>query len=196
MGATFTVYAVPFDQLRRVPGSGDRALVAAIAASGAYFLAQVDDLADADAGEEVPTCREALGQLVDGRPMAGHLGYLYGYALEAICAHLGRELEGVSAISRASGWIDPVDAFLGAAGVPVALTDLVFGPCPVAIPTPDDHPFIGSWPPAAIPAALAALRRADANGLDEEAAATVALIRDWLEAAAAEPGLGLVGFLS
>jgi len=194
MSSTFSVYAVSFDRLRRVPGSRDRALIEAIATTHEDFFAQIDELADSE--EEVPTCREALEQLVEGSPLADHLGHLYGYALEAVCAHLGRELDGVPAISGASGWIDPVDAFLREKGVPITLTDLVFGASPVDLPTPDDHPYIGSWPPESIPTALAAIRGVDTAGLDFETAETVDLIRGWLEAAASEPGAGLVGVLS
>jgi hypothetical protein len=194
MSSTFSVYAVPYDRLKRVPGSRDRDLVEAIVGAHEHFFAQIDELADEE--DEVPSCREALAQIVEGAPLAGHLGYLYGYALEAVCDHLGRELDGVSSISRAAGWIDPVDEFLRDKGVPIALSDLVFGACPVDIPTPDDHPFIGSWPPMVIPAALEAIRRVDATGVDYDTAESVAQIRGWLEAAAVEPGVGLVGFLS
>ena len=105
----------------------------------------------------MPGCRR---EIIEGAPLAAHLGYLYGYALEAICAHLGRELPGVSSISRAAAWIDVVDEPLEGKGIPIGLSTLVFGVCPVGIPTPDDHPSIGSWPPHVIPGALEAIRRA------------------------------------
>ena len=74
MSSTFSVYAVPYDRLKRVPGSRDRDLVEAIAGVHEYFFAQIDELADEE--EEVPSCREALAQIVEGAALAGHLGYL------------------------------------------------------------------------------------------------------------------------
>lgn len=194
MGSTFRVYAVPFGRLKRVPGSRDRALADAIAVEHADRFADVDDLADEE--EDVPTCREALDRLVDGEIRADDPGYVYGYVLEAVCSHLGRELEGVSGISGASGWIDPVDTFLRSRGFPLELVGLVFGACPVEFPTPDDAPYIGSWPPEAIPAALESIRAVDESGEDFDVAETVGLIRRWLEAAAEEPDCGIVGVLS
>lgn len=134
MNSTFSVYAVPFGRLKRVPGSRDRDLVEAIAGAHEYFFAQIDELADEE--DEVLSCQEALAQVVEGYP--------FGYILEAVCGHLGREFDGVYSISRASGWLGPVDEFLRARGVSIALSVLVFGACPVDIPTPNEDPFIGS----------------------------------------------------
>jgi hypothetical protein len=194
MSSTLSVYVISFDRLKNVRGSRDRGLVEAIGAELEYFLSQVDELRDED--EDVPTCRDAVAQIVEGAPLAAHLGYLYGYALEAICAHLGRELPGVSSISRAAAWIDEVDEFLAGKGIPIGLSNLVFGVCPVDIPTPDDHPSIGSWPPHVIPGALEAIRRADLAGSDDGTTETIAQVRGWLEVAAGDPEEGLMGFLS
>jgi hypothetical protein len=194
MSSTLSVYVISFDRLKNVRGSRDRGLVEAIGAELEYFLSQVDELRDED--EDVPTCRDAVAQIIEGAPLAAHLGYLYGYALEAICAHLGRELPGVSSISRAAAWIDVVDELLEGKGIPIGLSTLVFGVCPVDIPTPDDHPSIGSWPPHVIPGALEAIRRADLAGSDDGTTETIAQVRGWLEAAAGDPEEGLMGFLS
>jgi hypothetical protein len=194
MSSTLSVYVISFDRLKKVRGSRDRGLVEAIGAELESFLSQVDELRDED--EDVPTCRDAVAQIIEGAPLAAHLGYLYGYALEAICAHLGRELPGVSSISRAAAWIDVVDELLEGKGIPIGLSTLVFGVCPVDIPTPDDHPSIGSWPPHVIPGALEAIRRADLAGSDDETTETIAQVRGWLEAAAGDPEEGLMGFLS
>jgi hypothetical protein len=193
MSSTLSVYVISFDRLKKVRGSRNRGLVEGIGAELEYFLSQVDELRDED--EDVPTCRDAVAQIMERAPLATHLGYLYGYALEAICAHLGRELPGVSSISRAAAWIDVVDELLEGKGIPIGLSTLVFGVCPVDIPTPDDHPSIGSWPPHVIPGALEAIRRADLAGSDDETTETIAQIRGWLEAAG-DPEEGLMGFLS
>jgi hypothetical protein len=192
MSSTLTVYAIPFERLQRVPGSRDRGLVEAVSAESRGFLAQIDALGDGD--EERPRCRDALAQIVEGAALSPHLGYLYGYALEALCAYLGRELPNVSGISGASAWVEKADELLRGRGAPVGLTDLVYGVCPVEIPEPDDYPYIGAWPPHVIPAALGAVRCVDPQGLGYELRETVARVRAWLEAAGS--GEGLVRFLS
>ena len=89
-----------------------------------------------------------------------------------------------------------LDEFLRGKGIPIGLSNLVFGVCPLDMPTPDDQPSIGSWPPHVIPGALEAIRRADLAGSDYETTETITQIRGWLEAAVANPEEGLVGFLS
>ena len=127
---------------------------------------------------------------------AKQLRYLYGYGLEAICAHIGEELPNICPIARATAWIKGVDALLESKGVSVRLTTLVFGGSPVPIPEPDDYPGIGEWSASEVPAALAALRSLDLTGVDEEMAETFAQIRGWLEEAAKRPGVSIIGFLS
>src|SRR5436190_396685 len=68
--------------------------------------------------------------------------------------------------------------------------------CADAVPEPDDYPFIGTWPPAAIPPALTALQSLDFTPLPPDLAETFTQIRDWLQAAAAMPETTLIGFLS
>jgi hypothetical protein len=194
MSSTLTVYAISFERLERVPGSRDLALVGAIGTELEDFLARIDELRDDE--DETPSCREAVAQIVAGAPLSPHLGYLYGFALEAICAYIGRELPNVSGICGTSAWVDQVDDYLRSEGVPVGLAGLIYGGCPVEIPEPDDYPFIGSWPPQVIPSALGAIRGVETEGLDYEMAETIAQIRAWLEAAAENPEEGLIGFLS
>ena len=124
------------------------------------------------------------------------MGYLYGYALEAICIRLGQDLPEISGICGVSAWVDEVDAILISQGVPVGLTDLIFGSYPVEIPRPDDYPFIGSWPPRVICEALRASRGVALAGMNPEMADTVGQVRVWLEAAAVDAAYGLIGFLS
>src|SRR3954451_15373640 len=124
MSSTLSVYAISFDRLKEVPGSRNHRLVESISRDLEYFLNQIDELRDEEEGV-VPTCREAVAQIIEGAPLSPRLGYLYGYALEAICAHLGRELLAVHAIGRAAAWVDGVDDLLQGRGVPVRLSDLV-----------------------------------------------------------------------
>lgn len=196
MSSSLSAYAISFDHLKRVPGSRDRALVEAVGVEFADFLGRIDDLKDEDAEDPIPSCLEAIAQIVDRAPLADHAGYVYGYAVEALCGHLGRELPNVAGISGASDWLNEVDEMLTARGVPLSLSSLVFGECPVEIPRPDDHPFIGSWPPHVIPQALDVMRHVDLSGLDFEMTETFEQILAWLEITARAPENGVVGFLS
>jgi hypothetical protein len=76
MSSTFSVYAVPFDRLKRVLGSRDRDLIEAIAGAHEHFFAQIDEMADEE--DEVTSCSGAPAQVVEGAPLAGSLGYVYG----------------------------------------------------------------------------------------------------------------------
>jgi hypothetical protein len=194
MSSTLNVYAISFERLKRIPGSRDPALVEQVGTEFEDFFARIDKLGDDE--DEILSCREAVAQIVNGDPLSPHLGYVYGYALEAICASLGRELPNVAGISGASDWVDEVDETLRSKGVPVELTNLIFGGSPLEIPEPDDYPFIGSWPPSVIPAALGAIRGVDLESLNYEMAETIAQLRAWLEAAAENPEEGLIGVLS
>ena len=186
------VYAVLLERLGQIVGSRDRKIAGAIIDAQEDFLSSIDEI---DAEAEM-TCADAVGELVNGEVSEDGPGYLYGYALEAICAQAGRELPNISAIAGASDWIEEVDAVLKSRGVPVRLSQLVYGGSPVLIPEPDDYPFIGTWPAAAIPGALAAFEAADLGGLDEEMVETLEQMRGWLEEAAKNQGESLVGFLS
>jgi hypothetical protein len=201
MSTTLEVYAVSLDELRRVAGSRDEGLISAIVVEQASWLAEIDAIRDVDEEEagETLTCAQALAQIINGEIRAEvpwYQRHLYGYALEALCGHLGEPLENVSAITGASGWVDEVDAFLIENDVPIRLSDLMFGKIPLEIPEPDDYPCIGSWSAGVIAGALVPLRRIGGNPEDPEMAETIGQLRDWIEAAASRPGYGLVGFLS
>jgi hypothetical protein len=192
MSSSINVFVVDLDQLRGAIGARNEKLVAAICEDQESFLATIDDIDD----EAELKCGEAVGHLICGTPSDEYPGYLYGYALEAICRQLGRELENICPICGASDWLEEVDQALQDQKVPVALSMLVYGICPVEIPTPDDYPFIGSWPHESIPPALAALQRLETFGLDREMTETFQQIRSWLADAATTPGQAIMGFLS
>ena len=192
MSSAISVYAVPLSRLKYVVGSGDRAVIDATIADYKAFLTGIDTID----GEAEMTSADAVADLVNGVATENGPGYLYGYALEALCGHIGKELPNICPIARASGWIRETDAALEGKGVPVRIGTLVFGGSPVPIPEPDDAPCIGAWPASVIPAALEAFRSLDLTDVDDEMAETFAQVRGWLEAAAQRPGVSIIGFLS
>jgi hypothetical protein len=192
MSSSIYVYLVSTAQLKQGVGSGDGGLLSAIIIDQDDFLARIDEIDE----EAEFICAEAVADLIHGRTQEECPEYLYGYALEAICAQVGKELANICPIVRASDWINDIDAQLVAAGVPVSLEMLVFGGSPVPIPTPEDYPCIGTWPAEKIPTALAAMNALDLSSFDDETETTFDQIKEWLKAAATKPGSSLIGFLS
>ncbi len=192
MSNSINVMVVELDKMRRAIGSGDRKLIEAIQKDQEWFLSTIDDIDD----EAELKCAQAVEHLIVGNPSDDYPGYLYGYALEAICRQLGRELENICPICGAGDWLEEVDAALKIHKIPLEISTLVFGLCPVEIPQPDDYPMIGSWPPQSIPPALAALKWLEMFGMDREMTDTFRQIRSWLADAATTPECAIVGFLS
>jgi hypothetical protein len=192
MSSSLNVYALPMERLRQLIGSRDQTTIDAIVEGKEDFFSGVDDI-----HEEVElTCADAVAELLNGEWSEDAPGYLYGYALEAICSHIGETLPNICPISRASDWIEEVDALLEDKGIPVRLTGLVDGGSPVPIPEPDDYPFIGTWTAAELALAKSAFESADLTDIDPEMALTLQQVRDWVQAAERNPGASLIGFLS
>jgi hypothetical protein len=165
MGYGLTVYTVQLDQLKRAIGSRDAALADAVIEAHRELLEGVDQIgaeAEADGSDPVSfTAADAVRHLIDNQVVAGAPGYVYGYALQAICSHLGEEIDSIVPISRVSEWADDVDAALAPSQLGVTLVDLIYGGSPVKIPEPDDWPGIGFWPPEKVAAAWAVARDID-----------------------------------
>lgn len=188
------VYAVPFAGLRRLAGSKDRGALRAILAENGDLIRLADDHLGKGATFR---CADALAELVDGSgPSDAAPRYLYRCALEAACSHLG-EFQGEFDPSGR----DDVDAGLARLGVPLSYSDLLRGDGVVPLPACDLPPYVGSWPPEQVAAAVLAFRRSgiealpwDEGGLYEELDERVGLIRHAVEEAARRPGWGVVAF--
>ena len=192
MSSGINVYAVTLERLKQVVGSRDQAAIDAIVKGHEDFLSSIDDIDE----EAELTCADAVAELINGDLSEDAPGYLYGYAVEAICSHVGEELPNVCPIAGASDWIEEVDALLEDKGIPVRLNGLVYGGSPVSIPEPDDYPFIGKWTTDELASAKTAFESADLTNVDPEMAETLQQMRGWIEAAAKKPGVSIVGFLS
>jgi hypothetical protein len=182
---------VSVERLKQVVGSCDKAMIDAIAEGHEDFLSSIDDI-DEDA--EL-TCADAVAELINDELSEDGAGYLYGYAVEAICSHLGLELPNICPIAGTSDWIEEIDSLLKDKGIPLRLTGLVYGGSPVPIPEPDDYPFIGAWTAAQIAAAKTAFDNADLADVEPDLSETLELIRGWVEAATGRPDVSVVGFL-
>src|SRR5215469_13673112 len=95
MSMALTVYAVPWYELRDIPGSRRRKLVTEIERQ--YGPRQSLDEMFGDIygdGEPPRTLGEAVRQIVNGADLHPGKGTLYAYAVEAICWSLGTMFEG------------------------------------------------------------------------------------------------------
>jgi hypothetical protein len=129
---TLVVYLLDLDELRRAVGSRDEALLSAVIADDPEAFEPEEP--DPDDREEIPP-GEALRHLVMGEKHDPGSAHQYGYALEHLCRHLGRRLEG--------GWWESIRwTVLQATG----MEEILAGP-PVPLPPNDSFPVIGFLTP-------------------------------------------------
>lgn len=192
MGYCISVFLMPRDALAQAMGSRNDQLVSAVKANQAWLLSSADDIDD----EAQIDCATAVRNLVHGESDDSP-GYLYGYALKALCQQLGRELPEIAAISGAFDWVEEIDAALAERSVPLALSDLIYAGSPVDIPEPEDFPAIGHWQPETITQAHVAMAALDlVQEADGDLRETLEQIRGWLDAAVKAPGASVIGFLA
>jgi len=119
MSYATAIYAVDLDQIREVVGAGNRKLIK-----------QVKKLTTIDAGDSdgIPI-GQAIEELIRGLFTDTDSGYMYGYALEGLCQHLGTRLD-----SDSVG--DVCDLELD--------SPLEDARHPIALPEIDDFPMISS----------------------------------------------------
>lgn len=192
MSSSITVYAVSLEQLKQVVGSRAQQLIDSILNEQEGFLSSIDDIDD---GVDM-TCAEAVAALINGERPDDAPGYLFGYALEAVCSTLGDELPNISQIAGAADWIEEVDALLERKGIPVRLEQLVYYGSPVPIPEPDDYPFIGIWPASLLAAASTSFQTVDLSDVEPRMAETLQQLAGWVKVASSKPGTSIIGFLS
>jgi len=198
MSSGLSVYAVSIDQLKRVLGSRDSRWIKAVQENAAGLIESVDDVQTPDEGEESHTCGEAVAHLINGETSDALPGSLYGFALEAICSEVGEFAGDVCPINRVSGFVEWLDEGLAAHGVPVRMEKLIFGTDPVPLPDRDENPLIGWWSPEECAAAAAAFRDLDlaTAEADSELRESLEQVREWVQQAAATPGVSIIGFLA
>ena len=132
MSYSLVPYFVDLDQLRRVVGSKDETLIAAVHASDPARFDDAGGENDDGYGEEL-SLGAALSQLVMGEKLNKSHAHQYGYALERVCEHVGQRL-------TCNLWCGVRWAAMEDTGVDAILTRS--GP-PVKLPPIPDFPTIG-----------------------------------------------------
>lgn len=198
MSLSLSLFLVDPEVTRAVVGSGDVRIRRAIGGRFKQDLSRDDEYFAHEIENGAPTRYEALTAVVDGGPFDEAHAFQYGYAYRMICAFHGRRLYGNSFSPFRYAWLERVDEALKALGID-AVTVSEFG---YGLPSPlpyTDLPGHGSWSADTCAAALTqyeAVTEEQFAALDDEVREAVEEIGSWLAETRANPGRGLVGFLS
>lgn len=196
-------YLVPADDIRSVFGSNDRELVRDMIAEFPTRIRSLEEWAAGyyeDQSDEREVERLTVAQAVENI-VRGDLGdsdplhyNLYLGVWELVCSYLGRRLPEHWSVRWS--WIEPFDQWLGRAGLPVRVGDLIYStPPPFPLPkNPDTGMSVGHWPAEDISRSRLLLARADLRPEDDEQADTVDALRRWFEAACEVRNPMIVGF--
>jgi hypothetical protein len=185
------VYSVPLDELRALPGSGDRARkkkLARMIVKDFIGREDVDEMFSEQFDDPPNTMNGAVQQILNGEPLLEDRGGLYGYAVEGLCWAIG------STFFLPIGFPghEALDEFLTAHGSPVTLERLLFSGFPLPIPEPESYPMAGVWEPPQVIAASAFLATLPRAKGDLEVG--IAEVRAWVAEAVKHETDGLVGF--
>jgi hypothetical protein len=120
-------YLVDLDALARAVGSKDESIIAAVTAR------DPEAFAEDDGDDEEISLGRALRDLVMGNPPVEESAHQYGYALEQLCDHLGKRLDGED-VWEGIRW-----EVLEATG----MEEIMERKPPVPLPKTDDFPAIG-----------------------------------------------------
>jgi hypothetical protein len=179
MSYSLSPYQVDLDALRRAVGSRDESLLAVMVADDPR-LAEPEKAGRTR--REIPLGR-ALRHLVMGEPAVEGSAHQYGYALEALCKHLGGSLP--SAEWAGVSWFA-----LEATGLDGLMTGA--GP-PVTLPPIEDFPAIGHLGADEVAERAASPARDRPGGVDPEYLPLIDEFQGWLRTAASGRN-GLVFF--
>jgi hypothetical protein len=176
----------------RLFGSESAKLLKAIKREYRYRFEQ-DEVDD----DDEPTLEQALADLLAGNELNASYGHKYAYAFELLCDHFGEFLDNSAWSAMRGEWADQVEDAMKQAGIDEQALSvrghLMHRGPPVAIPEPDDFPFVGFLRKNEIADAARAIDSADLSSVDEEVQESMIQVRGWLERCE-EVGCDLVCF--
>jgi len=205
VGSGITPYAVPLARLRASCGSKKQALIAAVRRECEGLIFDLDESFRNEIAYGAPDAGTAVAQLVDGAFGAKRSGaFMYAYALELLCAHLGTKLDAPVLQRTSTALLKLVDGALRAQGVDAFTTrDLTSGHPPVKLPPRAALPGVGTIEPAVVALASRQMAKLEISESDvphgeramrEAARGAIVEIGEWMETARATRGGGLVCF--
>jgi hypothetical protein len=181
MSYSLVPYAIDLEQLRAAVGSRNASLKQEVCAANAERIEEdAEDLED----DESLTLKAAVSELIDGEFSDEDSAHQYGYALEALCSHLGQSLD----VNLWCGvrWeamdVTGLDDVIIDSGPPVDLPDLT-----------GNFPTIGHLDAKAVAAAVGQLDASPSKHDDSDAQALLAEYETWLRTTH-QAGKGIVFF--
>jgi hypothetical protein len=142
-----------------------------------------DHAEDIDA-EAATTVRDAFAHMINGERYGEEFGFVYGYALEFLCEHVGERLPNGGWSAMRSEWAEMADEALELVGVQeetLRLSRLMNRGSPIPLPTIEDFPGIGYLRGPEIKAALEAFDEKKLTLVgDDEMRESLAELRGWL----------------
>ncbi|TNY38298.1 DUF7691 family protein [Thermomonospora catenispora] len=171
-------YAVRMESLEKVVGSGEERLFTTLVSRAEDELARLDEMMG-----DTLSARDALRHMIMGEEYDKEAGAVYGYCLKLLCEFLNDStwLPNDYWSGMRFGWFDVVHGELKRAGVHFDPTDLIYGPIPFGLPSPDDFPNIGHTTLAEIPPLLEKFDAMDPEAVtDPDARGAIEQIHDWL----------------
>jgi hypothetical protein len=196
MSYCLMAYAVRFDRVQPVFGSGDDKLRRMICGRFKSRLAQRAESFSNEIGNGAPSPFDAVRALIMGPvPEKGH-GNMYAYAYETIIEHHGRFLDNGAFSSMRWAHMDAVEEGFKRTGLDSALPfgDLYRGKALCAFPPPDDFPSMGYWSPEQVISGRNRFGEITVPGdIDTSVAESLAAVRGWVNSAGAK-GEGIISF--
>lgn len=185
MSYTLIPIAVDLQQISEVIGSKNQHLVDVINAEFGPKITGLEELFN-DFVEESDgelTVHVAMIQLIMGEKYNEDQGSVYGYALEALCRHLGQSLPNSEWSGINWEWPERADDALAMAGIdPSPVGDLMRRPLPIALPKIKDFPSIGFMELAEIQTALVAFGKEQLLQVkDRSVRHALQQLREWLK---------------
>jgi hypothetical protein len=205
MGYGIRPYVVPMAKLRASCGSKSRELIAVVERECRELIVEIDGAFESQIAGGTPDAATAVAQLVDGSFGASRSGaFMYVYALEILCAQLGARLDAPVLERTSTALLELIDRVLRARGVDAfGMRDLTSGRSPVKLPPRTPLPGIGTLEPSVIAIASKQMARLDLSesevphddrGMRAAAYRAIGEVREWVEAARAMRGAGLLCF--
>lgn len=136
MSDCLRVFFIPHGRLQACFGSKDYSFLSNLMEHQAKEIAGDDEAFDYKLQKGAPSMKQALTEIVEGKPTYFEDGYVYGYALEHICRELAKNeshplFEGVHYLHA---WTKDAVIF------PEFFSGEDY---PISIPMPGDYPYLG-----------------------------------------------------
>ncbi|MDI1448559.1 hypothetical protein [Polyangium sp. 6x1] len=195
MSYGLTIYAVKFDKLKPVFGSGDDKLRRQICGRFKERLAGQADWFKTEIAGGAPTPFDAVKALIMGTvPEKGH-GFMYAYGYERIVEHFGRYLDSNAFSSIRWAFMEEVETAWKSSGLDEVLpfSDLYCSKALCKFPPPDDFPNHGYWSPEQVVAGNKLFAETEIRAETDYVRDAILSARRWVKEASAK-GEGIVAF--